>query len=368
MSGTLFGGRALTRCGIMVGVRDAGVRDGLELTEGNEYPKGDVRWSLNGKSLRMVMTLFVFLCAIPIRADQAPIVVALDGSGHFRTVQSAVDSIPDKSTEPRVIIIKPGRYEERLAINENKTFLTLRGEDKDASRTILTFNRYSGMEDPEGPGEKVGTTGSESVLIQSNNFTAENITFENSAGEVAQAVAVRSTGDRQIFRNCRFIGWVDTLYVDGKRTYFRDCYVEGRIDFIFGLGTAVFENCHVHSKNGGIVTAAGTKPETPFGLVFLKCKLTGAGGKAYLGQPWRGGAATAFIGCELGNHLRPEGWREWQGTENHKTARFVEYGNTGPGANRAKRPAWTRQLNEAEAKTYTIENILRGEDRWNPTQ
>jgi pectinesterase len=320
------------------------------------------------KWLRVAATLFLSLCAIEVLADHAPVVVAPDGSGHFKTVQSAIDSIPDKNTEPRVIVIKPGTYKERLFINESKTFITLRGDDKNAGKTILTFNRYSGMDDPEGPGRKVDTTGSASVSIQPDNFTAENITFENSAGEVGQAVAVRTTGDKQTFRNCRFLGWWDTLYVDGKRTYFRDCYVEGRLDFIFGLATAVFENCHIHSKNDGVVTAAGTKPETPFGLVFLKCKLTGVGDKSYLGKPWQEGAATAFIECKLGRHLRPEGWSEWWGNENHKTARYVEYKNTGPGAATAKRPGWTRQLSDAEAKTYTIENILSGRDRWNPKQ
>ena len=318
--------------------------------------------------LRLATTLFVSLCAIEVRADQAPIVVAPDGSGHFKTVQSAIDSIPDKNTDSRVIVIKPSIYKERLLISASKTFITLRGEHKHAGKTVLTFNRYWGMDDPEAPGKKVDSDDVQSVSIHADNFIAENITFENSAGEVGQAPAVRTRGDKQSFRNCRFLGWQDTLYVDGKRTYFKDCYVEGRVDFIFGDATAVFENCHIHSKKGGFVTAAGTKPETPFGLVFLKCKLTGMGGNAYLGRPWQKGAATAFIGCEFGNHLHPEGWSDAPGTDNHKTARYVEYKNTGPGADTRKRPDWTRQLSDAEAKAYTIENILSGEDRWNPRQ
>lgn len=307
-----------------------------------------------------------FASLLAARAEQAPVVVAPDGTGQFKTVQSAIDSIPDNNTDSRVIIIKPGTYQERVLINTIKTFITLRGEAKDAGKTILTLNRYSGMDDPEAPGKKVTAIGSETVLIQPDNFTAENITFENSAGVGKKAVAVRTMGDRQIFRNCRFLGWQDTLYADGKRTYFRDCYIEGRVDFIFGGATAMFENCHVHATDGGVITAASTKPETPFGLVFLKCKVTCAEDKSYLGNPWQEGAATAFIECDLGDHLRPEGWARWRGNENHKTARFVEYKNTGPGANTSKRPVWTRQLSDAEAKTYTIENILGGGDRWNP--
>jgi pectinesterase len=316
--------------------------------------------------LRVATALLAWLCASMLRAEPAPIVVAPDGSGQFKTVQAAIDSIPDNNAEWRLILIKPGTYRERLLINERKTFIILRGEDKEVGRTLLTFNRYAGMDDPEAPGNKLGPNGSESVLIQADNFTAENITFENASGAVAPAVAVRTMGDKQIFRNCRFLGWQDTLWVDGKRTYFRDCYVEGRIDFIFGRATAVFEKCHIHATDGGCITAASTEPETPFGLVFLKCKITCAEDRTFLGSPWEKGAAAAFIECDLGEHLRPEGWKEWRGTENHKTARFVEYRNTGPGANTSKRPAWTRQLSEAEAKNYTVENILSGEDRWDP--
>ena len=315
--------------------------------------------------LGTVTTLLVALSTITIRAENAPIVVAPDGSGHFTTVQSALDSIPDNSTEERVIVIKPGRYKNRVRVYPSKTFVTLRGEEKDAARTILTFDRYAGMDDPEAPGTKVGTAGSETALIQGDNFTAENLTFENSATELAQAVAVRTLGDKQLFRNCRFLGSIDTLFADGQRTYFRECYIEGRLDFIFGVATAVFENCHLHSKNGGVVTAAGTKPETPFGFVFHKCTLTGSG-KAYLGKPWQPGAATAFLECMLGDHIRPEGWGEWPGTENHKTARYFEYKNSGPGAKTRKRASWTRQLSDAEAKNYAVENILSGQDRWNP--
>jgi len=326
----------------------------------NAWTLGPTTW------FSVAATLFMWLGAGAIRADHPAIVVALDGSGHFKTVQSAIDSIPDQNTERRVIVIKPGTYKERVVISETKTFLTVRGDDQDAARTILTFNRYAGMDDAEAPGGKVGTSGSESVLIRPDNFIAENITFANSAGEVGQAVAVTAAGDRQSFRNCRFLSWYDTLFVHGPRMYFKDCYIEGNLDFIFGRGTAVFENCQIHSKSRGVVTAAGTEPETPFGLVFLKCRLTGAGGKVYLGKPWQKGAATAFIECWLGEHLWPEGWGEWSGTENHKTARFVEYRNTGPGADTRKRPPWSRQLSQAEATQYTKENILSGPDRWNP--
>lgn len=316
--------------------------------------------------LYLVTGVLWSLGAILLRAEQPPIVVAPDGSGQFKTVQAAIDSIPDNNAEWQLLVIKPGTYRERVLINEKKTFVILRGEDKEAGRTLLTYNRYAGMDDPEAPGHKLGPNGSETVVIQPDNFIAENITFENSSGAVAPAVAVRTMGDKQIFRNCRFLGWQDTLWVDGKRAYFTNCYAEGRIDFIFGRATAVFENCHLHALDGGCITASSTDPAMPFGLVFLKCKITCAEDRTYLGSPWKNGAATAFIECELGEHLRAEGWKEWGGNENHKTARFVEYRNTGPGADTSKRPPWTRQLTDAEAKNYTVENILSGDDGWNP--
>jgi pectinesterase len=313
-----------------------------------------------------IAALLCLFCANALRAEQPPIVVAPDGTGQFKTVQAAIDSIPDNNLEWRVILLKPGTYRERLVINERKTFLILRGDDKEIRRTVVTFNRYAGMNDPAAPGNKFGPNGSETVVIQADNFIAENITFENSSGADAPAVAVRTMGDKQIFRNCRFLGWQDTLWVDGKRTYFEECYAEGRIDFIFGRATAVFAKCHLHAVDGGCITASSTAPETPFGLVFLKCRITCAEDRSFLGSPWKEGAATAFIECELGENLRPEGWKVWRDTDHHKTARFVEYRNTGPGANPSKRPAWTRRLNEDEAKNYTVENILSGEDRWDP--
>jgi pectinesterase len=312
------------------------------------------------------MVLWVAPCATVSGAEPAPVVVAPDGSGQFTTIQSAIDSIPDDNSEWRVIAIKPGTYRERLLINASKTFVILRGDETQARRTIVTFNRYAGMDDPEAPGKKVGTLGSESVVIQADNFIAENITFENSAGAVEPAVAVRTMGDRQIFRSCRFLGWQDTLWIDSKRMYFKDCYIEGRVDVIIGRATAVFEKCHLHGTDGGCLTAASTEPETPFGFVFLRSKITCAEDRTYLGNPWQKGAATAFLECELGEHLRPEGWVVGRGNDYHKTARFFEYRNTGPGADTSNRPSWARQLSDAEAKNYTVENILSREDRWDP--
>lgn len=293
------------------------------------------------------------------------ITVAADGSGDHASVQAAIDAVPSGNETPVVIQIQPGTYKELIVIPRDKRFITLRGTDPDASKTVLTYDNYASKKDADG--KEYGTSGSASTVIDADDFVAENLTFENSAGQVGQAVAVRIMRDRVVFRNCRFLGWQDTLYPKGGRNYFVDCYIEGSVDFIFGSSTAVFENCTIHSKAKGYITAANTPQEKAFGYVFLNCKLTGEE-PTYLGRPWRDFAHVAFIGCEMGSHIRPEGWHNWNKPEREKTARFEEYQNTGPGADRSQRVTWSRELTAEEAAKYTVANILAGEDSWQPNQ
>jgi pectinesterase len=296
------------------------------------------------------------------KGDGKTITVAVDGSGDFTTVQAAIDSIPSNNKEPVTIHIKPGTYKERVRVPRDKSFVTLRGDD--AKMTVLTYDLHAKSVLP-GETKEVGTSGSYSTLIDGNDVVAENLTFENPSGHIAQAVALRTTGQRLAFFNCRMLGGQDTLYLHDGLAYFKDCYIEGRVDFIFGRGVAAFENCHIHSKNGGYVTAAATEPDKPFGYLFLNCKLTGDGDKALLGRPWRPHAAVAFIQCELGDHIKPEGWDNWRNAENEKTARYVEFGNTGPGADTSKRVPWAKTLTAEQAKKYTVENVLGD---WKPSR
>jgi pectinesterase len=298
-------------------------------------------------------------------ADFPALRVDPSGSGAFKTVQAAVDSIPDGNTDPRVIQIAAGTYKEHITVAKGKPHITFKGSGADPTKTVLTFDLNANKIDPANQ-QKIGTSASPSTLVQADDFVAENLTFENTAGDIGQAVAFRLTGDRAIFRNCRFLGWQDTLYVDGGRAYFKDCYIEGRVDFIFGGSTAVFENCTIHSKNGGYVTAARTPPEKPFGFVFIHCKLTGEGAKAYLGRPWRPFGAVAFLNCELGDHIFPKGWDNWRNPENEKTARFSEFQNAGSGSQPQARVPWAKQLTADEASKYTVPNILGSTDHWDP--
>jgi pectinesterase len=325
----------------------------------------------------ITLTLFLFGRAF---AGEKTISVAPDGSGDFKTVQEAIAAAPDHSAERTIIRIKPGTYAGPFHVPRSKPKVTLVGED--AESTILTWDRNFKM--PLLTGETKYPNG---LFIEGDDFVAQNLTVRNTAGDWGQALAARIVGDRAVIKNCRFTGWQDTLRVDDGRQYFRDCYIEGRVDFIYGSATAVFDRCHIHSKNGGYVTASRTPRDVPFGFVFLDCKLTGddrpwnpattnpsttqpiakASKLAYLGRPWRAYGAVAFVRCDLGDHIRPEGWDHWGNPENEKTARFSEYKSTGPGANSAARVKWSRQLTDEEAANYTVKNILAGKDKWDPT-
>lgn len=297
------------------------------------------------------------------------LVVAGDGSGDFRTVQEAINAVPDFRNKETRIFIKNGTYKEKLILPASKNNVTFIGEDK--MSTVLTYDDYAQKLNKYG--EEIGTTGSSSFFIFGNDFKAKNITFENSSGPVGQAVAVRVNGDRIIFENCRFLGYQDTLYPNGRdsRQYYKNCYIEGTTDFIFGWSTAVFEDCEIFSKDGGhYITAASTEEESDFGFVFINCELTGdaPAGDVYLGRPWRDYAQTVFISTKMGDHIKKEGWHNWSKPQAEKTAFYAEYNSSGPGAAANKRVKWSHQLSAKEALKYTVNNVLKGEDNWNPKE
>ncbi|WP_019947729.1 pectinesterase family protein [Hymenobacter aerophilus] len=292
-------------------------------------------------------------------------VVAQDGSGQFRTVQEAFNAVPDFRKKVTTIFIKNGIYKEKLLLAGSKNFVKLMGEDRE--KTILTYDDYNQKKNIFG--EDKGTSGSASCYLYGADFTAENLTFQNSSGPVGQAVALWVAGDRTRFKNCRFLGFQDTLYTYGygSRQYYENCYIEGTVDFIFGSSTAWFEGCIIFCKTKGFITAASTPDSTRYGYVFNQCKIIGSApaGSVYLGRPWRPYAKTVFIGCELGPQIAPAGWDPWGNESNQQTARYAEYQSRGPGAAPARRVPWSRQLSAAEARQYTLPVVLRG---WDPTQ
>lgn len=296
-------------------------------------------------------------------------VVSFDGSGTHTTVQAAINAAPSGRTAPFVILIKPGVYKEHILIPKDKPFIALRGEPSELKATVITQDTNIGSLDLTG--KKISTPESATMLVQAVNFSAENITFENTTTreQRIQALAMYVEADRAIFKNCRFLGWQDTLRVDNGRQYFKNCYIEGHVDFIYASGTAVFDRCEIHCKADGYITAASTPAENKFGFVFLDCHVT-AGPEVingiYLARPWREFSATAFLRTEFPSKLYPQGWHNWDKPEREKTVRYAEYRNIGPGASIDKRVSWASQLSDEEAKAYTVENVLKGSDGWSP--
>ena len=292
-------------------------------------------------------------------------VVAKDGSGDFFTLQDAIDAVPDFRKEKRTnILVRRGVYKEKLIVPECKLNISLIGEDG----AVLTNDDYAQKKNRFG--ENMSTSGSSTCYIYGPDFYAENITFENSAGRVGQAVACFIEGDRAYFKNCRFLGNQDTLYNYGKesRQYFENCYIEGTVDFIFGWATVLFKDCIIHSVGDGYVTAPATDKGKKYGYVFMDCKLTAADGvhKVYLSRPWRPYAKAVFIRCDLGNHIMPEGWNNWGKKDNEKTAFYAEYKNIGEGAPIENRAKWSHQLKNLN--NFGEEDILLGNDGWNPVK
>jgi pectin methylesterase-like acyl-CoA thioesterase/acetyl esterase/lipase len=286
------------------------------------------------------------------------IIVAQDGSGDFTTIQEAINAVPDFRKRPTRIFIRKGFYHEKIVIPDTKQSLFLIGEDK--YQTIISYNNFASKK--SGLGDEIGTSGSASIYVCPDHFTAQNLTFENAAGPVGQAVAIIVRSDNACFINCRFIGFQDTLYTHKpfSKQYYENCYIEGTVDFIFGSSTAFFDKCEIFCKDTGYITAASTPQEAKYGYVFYHCRVSGEKEHAfYLGRPWRPYAHVAFIACDLGEVIKPEGWDNWGNPENEKTAIFVEYQNTGKGSDISHRVSWTRQLTESEASIYYKKNVLR---------
>jgi pectinesterase len=300
--------------------------------------------------------------------------VAQDGSGDFKTIQEAVNAVRDLSQQQVTIFIKAGIYREKVVVPSWKTNITLVGESKE--NTVITNGDFSGKPFPGGADaygkDKYSTYTSYTLLVQGDDFRAENLTIENAAGRVGQAVALHVEGDRVMVRNCRLLGNQDTLYTATRdsRQYYLDCYIEGTTDFIFGEATAVFQNCTIKSLSNSYITAASTRPGQAYGYVFLDCKLIAdpAAAKVFLGRPWRPYSKTVFIRTDMGPHIVPQGWDNWRNPDNEKTVLYGEYNSTGPGANPAGRVKWARQLSAKEARKYTLAAIFAGEQGWDPSQ
>ena len=292
-------------------------------------------------------------------------VVAADGSGQFHSLQDAIAAAPSgRPGRPWIIHVRPGTYRVRLYVQREKRFLALVGED--AEKTVVTFDLHANV--PGTDGKPIGTFRTATAQIDADDFTAEGLTFENAAGPVGQALAIRVDGDRAAFRSCRFVGWQDTVLLNRGRQYFEGCFVSGHVDFIFGAATAFFDRCTIVARRDGYVTAASTPEEQPHGFVFSRCTLRGESPevRTYLGRPWRSFASTVFLSTEMSEVVRPEGWHNWNRPDREKTARYAEHGSTGAGAKPEARVPWARLLTAQEASALTSAAVLGGADGWDP--
>jgi pectinesterase len=297
------------------------------------------------------------------------ITVALDGSGDYLTIQEAVNSVRDLGQQEVKIFIKSGVYHEKLVIPSWKQKISLIGESLE--NTIITNADYSGATFGD---KKHSTFTSYTVLVEGNDFKAQNLTIQNTAGKVGQAVALHVEADRAIIQNCKILGNQDTLFTANttSRQYYLNCYIEGTTDFIFGDATVVFQNCTIKSLSDSYITAAATSPGQKYGYVFFDCTLLSSpdAKKVYLGRPWRPYAKTVFIRTTMGAHIVPEGWHHWPGDamfpDKEKTTYYAEYKSKGAGGSVQQRISWSKQLQEKDLTSYTLQQIFYGGSSWLP--
>ena len=313
------------------------------------------------KSIFIAIVLILF--SVQLSAEENyDIVVDRNGRGHFRNIQQAIDSVRAFNPAGTVtIFVRSGIYKEKLVLPTHVCNVRLIGEDKE--NTVITYDDHANI-------DKMGTFRTYTFLIRGNDITLENLTIENTSLALGQAVALHLEGDRIVLKNCRIISHQDTIYAgrENQRQYFVDCYIEGTTDFIFGPSTCWFEKCVIYCKKNSYITAASTPENVEFGYIFNNCKVVLAKGvdKLYLGRPWRPYAMTLFMNTELPEGILAEGWHNWRNPDNEKTARYMEYNNTGKGSATSKRVTWAKVLSKKEVEKYTLKNVMKGYDNWNP--
>ena len=325
-----------------------------------------------GFSLIPWIALAVAASAQDVHVRVSPDVkTGIEGTTEFPTIQMAMDHHPfagigRDGKQGRVFIeIQPGVYHERVIVTQNHTHITLVGTGKSPEDVVIT-NSLNAK-------QAGGTFFTETVEINGDGFEADNLTFENTAGNTGQAVAAAVRADHAIFKHCRFLGHQDTLFADYGRQYYVDSYIEGGVDFIFGNAAAIFDHSEIHANGPSYLTAQSrTSPDQPTGYVILNSRVTsgiepGASRDTIsLGRPWRPFSRVVYINTELPANVIPEGWNLWGRTGETPQAYYAEFQSTGPGANATTRASWSHQLAAPEAAQYQPRVFLAGKDHWDP--
>ncbi|KAK6946262.1 Pectinesterase, catalytic [Dillenia turbinata] len=279
------------------------------------------------------------------------LLISVDQSGHgdYKKIQDAIDAVPPNHKELVYILVKPGIYKEKIVVPADKPYITLSGTQP--SNTIITWHEGGSIFD------------SAVVTILASDFVARYLTIQNTFGRSGKAVALRVSGDRAAFYNCRILSYQDTLLDETGRHFYSNCYIEGGTDFICGDAASVFEKCHVHSTSevGGIITAHHrSTPRENTGFTFLGCKITGSAGTTLLGRPWGAYSRVVFAFTSMSDAILPQGWDDWRDPSKQRTVYYGEYKCYGPGANRAKRVSWSRSLSTKEALQFLNKNMIGG--------
>ncbi|KAL0908430.1 hypothetical protein M5K25_022924 [Dendrobium thyrsiflorum] len=292
-------------------------------------------------------------------AEKNPRVVTVrkNGRGDFATISDAIESIPQRNKQRVVIRIGPGVYREKVKIDSSKPFVTFSGEEN--AMPTITF---------AGTAAEYGTLNSASVIVESHYFVASNIIFQNSAPRPvlgvkgAQAVAMRISGDKAAFYSCKFLGYQDTLCDDKGRHLFKDCFIQGTVDFIFGNGRSIYLNCVIKSVADGItyITAqARSAIADKSGFAFVHCNVTGTG-SAYLSRAWKKSSRVVFAYTYMNSVVNPEGWDDSGFKERQGTVFYGEYKCLGPGASTSKRVSYVKLLTDEQAKPFLSMTFIRG--------
>ncbi|KKD08410.1 pectinesterase family protein [Streptomyces sp. WM6386] len=292
------------------------------------------------------------------RLTPTTLYVDTQGRGDFTTVQAAVTTV---TATGYTLVLAPGVYRETVAVAATATELTWIGASEDPRDVVIVYDNAAGTPKPDGSGT-YGTTGSATTLVRPDGFTARWITFANDwlradhpGVSGTQAVAIKVLGDRSAFHHCRFLGHQDTLYADSAalavfaRQYFSHCYVEGDVDFVFGRGTSVFEQCHFRtltrtdlaSAPYGFVFAPSTAGANPLGYLVTRSRISSEAPDAYykLARPWVPSSdTTARPGLTVRDSRLGAGidavapYANMSDSFPWQSQRFAEYRNTGPGA------------------------------------
>eukprot|EP01018_Ginkgo_biloba_P027704 Gb_08496 [translate_table: standard] len=297
-------------------------------------------------------------------ANKRVITVSQDGSGNFSTITDALHSIGVNNTRRTIIYIKAGVYREKIRIPKKKPFVTFMGDAQE--KPIITGNDTASVVGMDGLPLK--TFGSATVAVNSNYFIAYNIRFENTApfpeigSNGGQAVALRISGDKAAFYNCSFYGAQDTLYDHKGFHYFKGCFIQGSMDFIFGYGRSLYANCHIYSIAKGVAALTAQKRNSTSlssGFSFVDCVISGSG-LVYLGRAWGDHSRVVFGYTYMDKIVLPTGWDNWGVPERERTVYYGQYKCGGPGANTTGRVQWVRILSEKEARPFFTTSFIDG--------